>query len=45
MGGSFVSDLMFIGSCWVGLMGPDGGVGRLDVDGEAGQPWVVLRDV
>ena len=45
MGGSFVSYLMFIGSCWVGLMGPDGGVGRLDVDGEAGQPWVVLRDV
>ena len=42
MGGSFVSYLMFIGSFWVGLMGPDGG---LDMDGEAGQPWVVLCDV
>ena len=34
----FGSDLMFMKSCWVGLMGSSGEGGGLDVDGEGGQP-------
>ena len=43
--GFFISNLVFVRSCWVGLMGSNGGGGRLDVDGKGGQPWKVLQGV